>query len=65
MDSDQNRYRGDVPFKAAGVGHSPCWLCMGCHTPRDQAGAQGKGVFKRCAHCLAAKALRKQTEGAT
>ena len=38
-----------------GGGSSMAWRCMGCDTYKSQLGSQGRGLFKRCASCVAAK----------
>ena len=53
--TDRIRTAPDVPFRQVGIGYNPTWLCMGCGKPSPATGSRGKGVFRRCAVCLAAK----------
>lgn len=46
-------------FITPGAGHQTTWICMGCHTSRSNLGAKGKGIRRRCAVCVAAKAVAK------
>lgn len=53
MSNDDRNTPRDVPFRPAGAGLSPTWLCMGCGKRREGLGARGAGVRRRCAQCVA------------
>lgn len=61
--SDSMRSTPDVPYIPAGPGCSIRWLCMGCGKPRDSLGAQGTGIRKRCAACVAAREEKRAAKG--
>lgn len=62
--SDRIRTAPDVRWRFSGVGITPTFRCLGCHTSRLGTGSKGSGIFKRCAACLAAKAEAKAKQGA-
>lgn len=59
MTSGINSQHTDAPWKPRGLGHGVTRRCGGCHQTRSTTlGSKGKGVMKRCAACVAAKAGR-------
>ena len=59
MTSGINSQHTDAPWKPRGLGVPATWQCMGCGQYRGSTlGAKGKGVRRRCAKCVAAKAGR-------
>ena len=60
MASGINSQHTDAPWKPRGLGLPTTWRCMGCQQIRSsQAGSKGKGVFQRCAQCVAARAEKQ------
>jgi len=53
MSNDDRNTPRDVPFRPAGAGLSPVFMCMGCGKRREGLGARGAGVRRRCALCVA------------
>lgn len=60
MTNDQTCSSQDVGFRQGGTGSLITWRCFGCNKPRTTLGSKGAGVHKRCAACVAAKAVRKE-----
>lgn len=57
--ADNSRQPRDVPFKPAGIGMGIGGQCIGCGQRRNTTlGSKGRGVQKRCSHCVAAKQAR-------
>jgi len=61
MSSDERTRLGSPGFSYRGTGSQTTWLCMGCNLPRINLGAKGRGIARRCASCVAARAAPKNT----
>lgn len=64
LESD-NRTRGGSQFVVIGPGMAIYWLCMGCNTKRSMLGAEGRGVRRRCAICVAKRKAKEPNDSSS